>query len=218
MLAALLVGCSADHYYAAGTLITTSYVPEYRHLSDINVTWTGSVLRLSPVYGPGYVCNAFSRGDKRALFDSLAQKNHDTGYNGPVTWECQDTRHSDTTFVCFAPDINIVSVDVVCAEAYDAEHPAGSSLSDIIYLRGNILAGWVSGGYHQGYDPRTMSDELRLDEMTAADYRLKLASVGQYPELSLARKPDSAGPHALQIDIRLDDSAVISRTVTITLE
>lgn len=97
----------------------------------------------------------------------------------------------------FYPAYSLVSIEVTCEEAYDAEHPAGASLNDLCRLFSASPREYIAGGcerlpkdewydsrmwsaYFFGYGSRSEHRiiEKRLDECRAGDFRLM--GVGNY--------------------------------------
>lgn len=208
-LAALAVTGCKDHY-AAGQLITTSFVAEYRCLDikHVHIATREDTILIKPIFTQQRY-NAFDRGDDKEVYDSLTLKNGDTHYNGPVTWECFDTRHDDTTFVYFASTENLVKIELTAMNrAWDADHEAGASINDVAAFKGNILSDWIREGYPASGDPYSHFSIKHLDEMTPADYRLKLSNIGQTAEIFFTQKPAEPGKYTIEVKLYFEDGTL----------
>lgn len=101
-------------------------------------------------------------------------------------------------------------IEVTCSSAFDAEHPAGSSLRDIVKINASSDYLFV----HNGYDPAYLNHMISklLSSMTEVDgYML-------YPawRLYFPTNPSAPGKYEIKVDITLDDGKIFSSVTTMT--
>lgn len=117
-------------------------------------------------------------GSEREIFDSLAQKNGDINFNKTVYCTIylpvNGSIGSGMTFENYeASASDIVSIDITADKAWDATHPAGSSLVDLFYFDALNMYLYIKSGYSDAVDPWSHVHML-MSEMTEDDYRMTL--------------------------------------------
>ena len=77
-------------------------------------------------------------GSRKALFDSLAKAHHDTEY-----------KRSGKTF-SYCQFVRTEQIDVFSDTDYDADHPAGTPLNDIVDIQFSSAEDYVQSNYTKG--------------------------------------------------------------------
>ena len=107
-------------------------------------------------YLRGPVIFGESEGRERAKFDSLARANNDTTYNREVWVSNIDKTPMDGPS-CLSE--NFSSIEVTTRTDFDAKHPAGTSINDLLEIRYRTYKPFVERGY-QGKDSITVTTPL----------------------------------------------------------
>ena len=136
---------------------------------------------------------AASTGKKKAVYDSLCQKHFDYGYHGPDVYANEIAKN------CYSKDI--VSISIVSDKAYDDQHPAGSSLADVVVYNAVSPYRWIKGGY-QG-DPVFSRTRNYLSLVTGEDMTLLCAYNLFY--LTFFKEPTSFSRHIFTVTVVTDD-------------
>lgn len=142
-LALLLNGCSVISYRTC-----PSFVPAYEHLYAIHLQEWSDHERFLLIYGDsGYNLYAFSfEGEKKEVYDALCTKHNDLNY--PHRVGLMNTHiPTDDIFI----DTDFVSVSLVADADYDAAHPAGADLSDIVRFFSCSPYPFIKSGYSTYY-------------------------------------------------------------------
>ncbi|MBQ3657484.1 MAG: hypothetical protein II956_11655 [Bacteroidales bacterium] len=100
------------------------------------------------------------------------------------------------------PD-NIVEIDVICNEDYNAEHKQGSSLSDITDFYCNSFFGYIQSKYQQ--EPNNcLTDNINGENIQLFD---------PYCFLSFNQLPEKSGTYTFEVTIKLSGKT-LKNTVT----
>ncbi|MBR5056256.1 MAG: hypothetical protein IKX03_03560 [Bacteroidales bacterium] len=140
--------------------------------------------------------NSASQGDKKAVYDSLCIKHSDTGYHGP------DPFSNEPVKKCYAKDFT--SISVVSNKAFDADHPAGTPLNDIIVYDAYSPYRWIKSGYDGDpyfYHARVLLSGVAPEDMT------QLCALSMFT-LSFWKFPDFGYEQTLTITVTTDDGVV----------
>ena len=184
-------------------------------------------------------CGIHSRGEDKELYDELCRKHHDTAYNQRVSL-------IDGTIVESPAysGIDFLSVDVCTDKDFDALHPAGSSLSDIVRFFSLSPYRYILNGYSTdyGFDFDALSDSGQKgmeahkrrkgtghDELCPIDKLVKdlepgdLTLLGEgsfYPiwvgSLYFETQPDTPGEYTITLTMRTDTDEVFSANAVVT--
>ena len=153
MICALVILSSCDRYTGYRS---KSFVLRYDDLAAITLSKYRSVPCISvnnDLTRSRFWCGPFR---EEGLYDSLCDKYGDTEYNEKVyylvTFEEPSRNASD-----------LLSVKVYSDRDFDAEHPAGSSLADIIRFLSCSPKEYIASGYKSlyRYDPELVSPGFR---------------------------------------------------------
>lgn len=156
-----------------------------------------------------------SRGKDKERYEELCVKHNDTGYNKREV-DPKEREDGDFTYrMVYWKDF--VAMDVISDCDFDTEHPAGSSLGDVVMYWGVSYWEWVKSGYSL-YD----ENGLRQERTTEEGYVNNIPEEGLclIEELSLHFPfvPESAeGKHNLTITITADDGTVYELNCSISL-
>ena len=165
-------------------------------------------------------CDWKSKGRLKELYDSLCYAHNDMSYNKEIMYfgspiEPDAERLSIN---------NIVSINVVSNANFDEQHPAGSSLNDVIRFMGTSLYEFLQSNYTYKYDwenkpveytiesnfsklPYEAPRYALLSELTADDMRLMTVNIGV---LHFIKEPTLSKTHELKIIATLDNGETIS--------
>lgn len=94
--------------------------------------------------------NKFYNEENNMIYETMNQRHGDNSYNryalaDPVyVFNCRN-------YICF--DIN--TIEVICSEDFDEQHPAGTSLNDLIRFVGITPIPYIKSGYVDEYDWQT---------------------------------------------------------------
>lgn len=141
------------------------------------------------------------------LFDSLAAKHNDTTYNRIVT-------EPDIPGMVFTSACNpvgnaedFVAINVVSDHDWDEQHPAGTSLNDIVSLSTRSYRQYIKSGYDDALFPAKKKytyQNILLSEMTAADYELIMSYDERY-SFTFKSRPTLDMDHMVTFTFVLDD-------------
>lgn len=154
--AMLFTACSLENsgssYY---TLSTRSFNVGYYSVSSISALFLDS-LDAIVVYRKldgekAYFYNS-NYAETYKMYDSICNKYRDTSFNKSRTYT-----YDQLTPVFMAEEFS--SVSVKCAGAYDAAHPAGSEMGDIVKINTSSEYPFIESGYKTTYDWTTVAPD-----------------------------------------------------------
>ena len=132
----------------------------------------------------------YHKGDE--AYNRLSVKHRDS-------FEGWTNKYYFSTFsICYAMDFS--SIDIICNREYDANHPAGSSLADIVNYEAISIYPWIRSGYQTEKKVYWISKPLSLvepDDMT-------MLFVLNF-KLSLLIPPFENGDYSFHITLKTDD-------------
>ena len=163
----------------------------------------------------------------------LAEKHHDTDYNRKITYT------AGTNSIChvsggrygITPDITRISIK--SDSDFDAEHPAGTSLNDIVRLYSTSVYPYIKSGYTETFDWGTDTtgcfDYLYLDsedfpidvllsEIDAETLIMAAGFVGNnnYGKLKFTTLPTLSKQHRLTIEMESDEGKLFTASLDLT--
>ncbi len=100
---------------------------------------------------------------------------------------------------CFAKDFT--SIDIVCDRDFDASHPAGSSLADIVNYEVFSIYPWIRDGYvsnKMAYQITKRLSTVKPDDMT-------MISIVTFIILRFAERPQEIGDYMFRFTLVTDD-------------
>ena len=236
-LALLLNGCSVISHRTCN-----SFVAVYIQLSAIHLQeWPDHerFLLITAQTGSGRY-DFISEGEEKAVYDDLCTKHNDLNYRHRVSLMGRRIPVEDI-FI----DTDFVSVSLVTDADYDAAHPAGADLSDIVRFISCSPYPFIKSGYSSYYHydggglpedfgdvwqllcgPEKLNPELdnpyhlidkRLEDLTAEDLTL-LGSGGPYwiGFLYFEELPSAPGSYPLTVRMTTDSGEVFEDSTTMT--
>lgn len=129
--------------------LTVEYVSEY----SIHIKATASKM-----------VSLYSTGTDKELYDNICQENNDMTFNDIILFYPPEIPY----YICYYP--NFTSIDVISDRDFNAEHPAGTSLNDIIRVYYNSVYDYVSSEYTQ--DEEIKTKKAMLSNLTAEDLQM----------------------------------------------
>ena len=128
------------------------------------------------------------------LFHQLSVKHKDsfTGDLGKYTFS--------KFGICFAKDF--ASIDITCGKDYDTQHPAGTSLADIVDYKVISIYPWIRGGYDASSE-KVFWITKPLNTITQDDMTMIFILI--FIKLSLKSAPNEKGDYPFCITLITDD-------------
>lgn len=166
-LLSLMFFASCD--YSDGVVFSRSFVMNYVDVVDsIPMEMAGDSIWV--YMHKDYVGSAYRYDDSdKGEYDRICEKNGDMTYNA--------SRIPSETWHTY-PSENWTSISVVSEEDYDAGHPAGSDLSDVIIMETVSPYPFISRGY-KGEEYTSIS--RLISELSSDDLKL-IGDCGPYSE------------------------------------
>lgn len=147
----------------------------------------------------------------KSLYKQLGQKHHDNNYK-EERYEDPSTPKPPGKYCAVSADF--VDIDITVSPAYDAEHPDGSSLADIIKVTFTSLKPFIDAGYKYTQDysgwkvcwtyPNYYHCVKMMNEMTARDMIL----LGPTMTLEFTTPPTTTGDYTLELKMTSDEGDV----------
>lgn len=148
----------------------------------------------------------------REKWDSVAILHGDTAWDRIVLIEC------DPWLGPYHPHAllnEVTAIDITSAQAWDARHPAGSSLADIVRLKTQSYKQYIRSGYDDSiledpidpidqddYRTRLMWQEMLLSDMAVEDFELTMYYKNY---LIFTTPPDHPGQYDITVTIHTED-------------
>ena len=146
--ALLYQSCDRARYH-----VFKSYVTRYCKFEDIGIDTTkaGNII----IRGKGRVKHYSWRdeGGEKTTYEALCRKHNDLTYN-----KKREYRLSPEWGVCSAIDFK--EIDIVSNKDFDAEHPAGTSLKDIVRFVSVSPKKFIDSGYKETFNWRRNRPEI----------------------------------------------------------
>lgn len=192
-----------------------------------------------PIGAPEYSIEVWGRGSKepvpsfakscsyennKSLYKQLCQKHHDDSYK-EERYEWPNTPGVNDAYTAVATDF--VDIDITVSPAYDAEHPDGSSVADIIKVTFTTLKPFIDAGYKYTQDysewncdgmvcqthPNYYHYIKMMNEMTARDMIL----LGPSMELEFTTPPTRSGAYTLTLKMTSDEGDVYTSSAYVKI-
>lgn len=207
--------CGPDISVISKSAIAQYWTLESFHTNTRYSNEEHSIEIIGRLINPNY--SILSTGDDAIMFQKLAAKHNDTAYNGLVSYVATLSKENeyDTTniFNTSSADVDIESLNVTSSEPWDAKHPAGTSLNDIIIFSGRPYQQFIDSNYDSIYIRRPIYKfEKRLSDMQPRDFYL---TISPGFELKFTEKPQDCQLQHITVEINLDDGRTITTQTTI---
>jgi hypothetical protein len=195
LAAVIFAGCTDDREstYFSKSFILVFLDPTWMH-TDIN---RGKNAWLN-IYGNNVT--AYKGGE---AYLQLIDKFGDNHYNQMIPV------YSNPPYSVYRTAISseILSMDVKCDKDFDPEHPAGTSLNDIVMFRGKSPLEYIESGYDphpinrdEGYSPVYKL----LSELEPRDMKLLHPSIG----IQFMEPPTNKGPYNITFCLNMRDKSI----------
>ena len=200
-LTSVLCSCDKIYYYDV-----TSYILAYKRVDGVSLDdiTSGFFFNIS-----GRQVEFRSVGEDAVLYDSLCRANNDIGYSENVGLIVDLIQNR----IAYYP--YIISIDLFSDMDFDAEHPAGSSLGDIVSLSYCTASDYIESRY------RTMNPlypkTRKLSEITEKDLRLLISGVYIGPA-RFEKSPDNPGEYNMTIRLTLANGEIYEDTCLFRFE
>ena len=179
--------------YITGYIIPESFtLPPYIFLSDGK---SGQIVKPGTVIYIWFYGERCSADVNSALFNSIAKRIRDKNwnkyhFNGPV----------------IALGKIITSVSVISDANFDADHPVGTSLNDLVDFHGSTAYHFIQNGYkgnEREYINKKISDLTENDLPFLINWDLSI---------EFTKLPDVQMNHKITVTITFEDGVVLSAT------
>ncbi len=196
LIASILTSCGKDRMNWQNTRTFDSYVSRYYDAKGLILEYDSCTLYsnypfiISPEnLGDCYYYNKYNQGKQEMeKFDSLCEANKDLDFDHKLTF-----LNSPEWGHCYAD--NFSKVEVRSSKDFDADHPAGTLLNDIIKVEYHSLQPFVESGYDYPCDDI-------LSCLPDANVYTKLASELLQDDLHMISLPAMGSGHRLSDYLR----------------
>ena len=227
----LLLGCDR-----AKTVLFRSYINTYFYNKNIQlkITEAGNIAiyrETSSEYKtntPSAVYSFESKGEEKKRYDELCKRHNDMSYN-------QKRSYIKFTGWGICSAIDFKEIDVVSNKDFDSEHPAGTSLKDIVRFVSISPKKFIDSGYKETFNwrrnkPKIFKKESMISSMfheeTENYFPINglLKDIGKdemqmLPEdthgiLFFDKEPTAEKEHTLKVTIDIGERKKLVRTIT----
>ena len=221
--ALLYQSCDRARYH-----VFKSYVTRYCKFEDIGIDTTkaGNII----IRGKGRVKHYSWRdeGGEKTTYEALCRKHNDLTYN-----KKREYRLSPEWGVCSAVDFR--EIDIVSDKDFDAEHPAGTSLKDIVRFVSISPKKFIDSGYKETFNWRRNRPEifkkdsmvLSLFQREAENYfpinrllkdmgrdEMQMLPANTHGILFFDKKPTADKEHKLKVTIYIGNNRKLVNYIT----
>ena len=221
--ALLYQSCDRARYH-----VFKSYVTRYCKFEDIGIDTTkaGNII----IRGKGRVKHYSWRGEgeSKTTYEALCRKHNDLTYN-----KKREYRLSPEWGVCSAIDFK--EIDIVSNKDFDAEHPAGTSLKDIVRFVSVSPKKFIDSGYKETFNWRRNRPEIfKKDSMIQIMFQretenyfpinmllkdigkdeMQMLPVNTHGILFFDKEPTAEKEHTLTVTIYIGERKKLVRTIT----
>ena len=185
ILATAMVGCWIGYEH-----FSRSYIQEYIMYDGIEVRRhiATSTKNIDLYVNVTHRVNFLSEGNDKAMYDKLCEANGDISYNQEVHLPLDVP-----TIMCTYP--HFAAINVYSNKDFDANHPAGTPLNDLMTISYCTAASYIASGY--------TADSLRweevvkpLNELGSDDLKFDLENI----LLRFTKDPDVISTHKLKFE------------------
>ena len=221
--ALLYQSCDRARYH-----VFKSYVTRYCKFEDIGIDTTkaGNII----IRGKGRVKHYSWRdeGGEKTTYEALCRKHNDLTYN-----KKREYHHRPEWGVCSAVDFR--EIDIVSDKDFDAEHPAGTSLKDIVRFVSISPKKFIDSGYKETFNWRRNRPEifkkdsmvLSLFQREAENYfpinrllkdmgrdEMQMLPANTHGILFFDKKPTADKEHKLKVTIYIGNNRKLVNYIT----
>ena len=185
ILATAMVGCWIGYEH-----FSRSYIQEYLMYDGIEVRRhiATSTKNIDLYVNVTHRVNFLSEGNDKAVYDKLCEANGDISYNQEVHLPLDVP-----TIMCTYP--HFAAINVYSDKDFDANHPAGTPLNDLMTISYYTAAPYIASGYTAD---STLWEEVvkPLNELSTEDLKFELKNI----LLRFTKDPDVISTHELKFE------------------
>ena len=154
--------------------------------------------------------SSLSTGDEADRYRSLCQKHNDLNFRG------EDPLFNHPSKQCYAKDI--ASIELTCDSDFDAKHPAGSSIMDIMEYQTTSFGPFITSGYRGeffNYHAALSTIQISISpaDSIAPECMMLLSSINLF-KLFFNCAPERNTEIDLTLTITFDDETAVTFNVT----
>ena len=221
--ALLYQSCDRARYH-----VFRSYITEYCYSEDIDLDTTkaGNIIIRS-----NGVINRYSwkdKGEEKKKYEEFCRNHNDLTYN-----KKREYRHSPEWGVCSAVDF--IEIDIVSNKDFDSEHPAGTSLKDIVRFVSVSPKKFIDSGYKETFnweknEPNFFAKDSMIPTMFQPESwnyfpingllkdigtdEMQMLPENTHGILSFDKEPTAEKEHLLTVTIDIGERKKLVRTIT----
>lgn len=195
----LLVSCQKEETY-----YLRSFVMKYMDAQSISLREysNGISIRADFLSSLG---DFQSTGQLRESYDALCRKHNDMTFMRkktvfPYSW---------TTNI----GIDFLSIDVISDSDFDAEHPANTSLADVVIFSSHSLKPFIDSGYESKYDGREYHPFKDVISNLSSEQLILLGKDNYIGSLTFNAEPTSSKTHKFTVTMTADDGRVFTASI-----
>jgi len=221
--ALLYQSCDRARYH-----VFRSYITEYCYSEDIDLDTTkaGNII----IRGKGRVKHYSWRdeGGEKTTYEALCRKHNDLTYNKKREYHLRPEWG-----VCSAVDFR--EIDIVSDKDFDSEHPAGTSLKDIVRFVSISPKKFIDSGYKETFNwEKNEPDFFAKDSMIPTMFQsetwnsfpingllkdigtdeMQMLPVNTHGILFFDKEPTAEKEHTLTVTIDIGERKKLVRTIT----
>ena len=221
--ALLYQSCDRARYH-----VFRSYITEYCYSEDIDLATTkaGNII----IRGKGRVKHYSWRdeGGEKTTYEALCRKHNDLTYN-----KKREYHHSPEWGVCSAVDF--IEIDIVSNNNFDSEHPAGTSLKDIVRFVSVSPKKFIDSGYKETFnwekkEPNFFAKDSMIPTMFQPESwnyfpingllkdistdEMQMLPINTHGILFFDKEPTAEKEHLLTVTIDIGERKKLVRTIT----
>lgn len=185
LVAMVTIGCCSGE-----NVFTRSYMQEYILYDGIKVRRELAVTKNLDLYvTPTYRVNYQSEGNDKTLYDNICKENGDTCYNREIF----NPVGRPTVMTAYP---HFTTINVYSNKDFDAQHPAGTPLNDVITVSYRSPLAFIESGYSEADTTRYYPTIKLLSELGSDDLRMNLDNIF----LCFVKDPDVISTHMLTFE------------------
>ncbi len=222
--------------------ICPSYVTSYQNMIEIRLekfsqAEAKNYIAIIYIFDQARNSDLNSKGEQKEKFERLCQKHGDVSYNRVRMLPTFGT----TELISFA-DRDFSMIEITSDSDFDAEHPAGTSLGDIVRFLGSSPIKYIQSGYskYYHYDEKDYSEaykkllimlgynyyfdpsvgltdypiDKKVETLTEKDLIL-LGGSGGLGVLYFEKTPENIKEHTITLKMTTDDGDVFENSIKI---
>lgn len=158
---------------------------------------------------------AFTSGEQ--IYEALCEK-HGDRKNPPVSWFLA----RQSTFGRYYSTIDFMALEVNCTEDFDTNHPAGSSLLDILHFATTTPNRVLQNNYQLYFDTDVLFTEEGQQLFNickkGVDVKAEDLTILNFIFLTFDKLPEPVGPRNIKVRLTADDGKVYDFDTILTFQ